>query len=225
MSQFTARISAVMVVLALCAAGRAEVITVRSGNGDVGQLDSQVHMLVGPPDSAFPDAFTPADFAAADAGPAAPIIANHPAWAAQLAGDSLSKWIATNPSGASEGSTALYAINFVLTDPFTTATLDLNFFVDNVLGSGPNEGVYLNGTAISGDSTGGTYGGREEFSLSRDDVASLLVRGTNTLYIDQTDQGGPAGLLFRATITTSPEPTSLGLLGLGVLAILRRRRK
>jgi hypothetical protein len=225
MWRIAARIPAALLVLVLCAQGQAEVITVRSGNGSTGQPDSQVHMLVGPADSAFPTAFTAADFAAADAGPAAFIIVNHPAWAAQLAGDSLSKWIATNPGGAGEGSTGLYAIGFVLTDPFTAASLELNYFVDNLLGGGPNQGVFLNGTAISGDSTGGTYGGREEYSLSRSDVAPLLVQGTNTLYIDQTDQGGPAGLLFRATITTSPEPTSLGLLALGILALLRRRRR
>jgi hypothetical protein len=225
MWRIAARIPAVVFVLAVCAQGQAEVITVRSGNGSAGQPDSQVHMLVGPSDSPFAAAFTPADFAAADAGPAAFIIVNHPAWASQLAGDSLSKWIATNPDGSAEGSTGLYAIDFVLADPFTAASLELAYYVDNLLGGGPNQGVFLNGTAISGDSTGGTYGGREEFSLSRNDIAPLLVHGLNTLYIDQTDQGGPAGLLFRATITTTPEPTSMGLLGLGLLAVLRRRRR
>jgi hypothetical protein len=82
--------------------------------------------------------------------------------------------------------------------------------------------------AISGDSTDGTFS--SEFELSRSDFAPLLVTGTNTLYINATYQGGPAGLLFNATLTTTssavPEPSGLVMLGSGALGLIvccRRR--
>lgn len=58
-------------------------------------------------------------------------------------------------------------------------------------------------------------------TLSRSDIGSLLHVGTNTLYLNTSDYGGPAGFLFRATITTddvvAPEP---GTFGLGILALV-----
>jgi hypothetical protein len=87
--------------------------------------------------------------------------------------------------------------------------------VDNALGGGPNQGVFLNGTAVSGNSM--PAGFSSESFLQRNDIAPLLVAGTNTLYINSTDQGGPGGLIFSATIETVPipEPVSLALLASG----------
>ncbi len=124
---------------------RAESVILRSGNGSIGGNDSLVTMLVGPADSAFPAAFTAADFTNARTGPDAFIIAPNGAWISGLAGDPSTKWIATNANGAGEGSTALYAINFVLSQAVSSATLDLHYAVDNVLGGGPDGGVFLNG--------------------------------------------------------------------------------
>jgi PEP-CTERM motif len=220
---------AVAIVLSWACSARGEIITLRSGNGTVGSNDSLVNMLVGPADSAFASAFTAANFTSAQTGPDAFIISPNGAWISGLISDSQSKWIGTSAGAASEGSTALYAISFVLSAPFSSATLDLHYAVDNVLGGGPNQGVFLNGTAISGNSTGGTF--TSEFTLARNDIGPLLSLGTNTLYINATDQGGPAGLLFRATITTEsaiPEPSSFTLVGLGVAGLImhvwRRRR-
>ena len=193
-------------------------VTLRSGNGS-GSTDTAVHMLIGPADSPFSSAFSSSNFAAADTGPNAFIIGRNPAWLSALSSDSLSKWLGTSASAASAGSTALYSIGFVIDNPFSSATLQLNYAVDNLLGGGPNQGVFLNGVAVSGNSTGGTY--TSESSLSRSDVASLLHVGSNTLYINASDQGGPAGLIFRANITTVdatvPEP---GTFALGCLALL-----
>jgi len=200
----------------------AQAIVLRSGNGAVGANDSSVKMLVGPVDSAFGSAFTAADFTSARTGAAAPIITPNSAWISSLAGDSTSKWISTNPTGAVEGSSALFAIDFTLPAGVTSATLSLNYAVDNQLGSAVNQGVFLNGTAISGSSVGGNF--IQEFSLTRSDIGPLLVAGTNTLYLNMTDFGGPSGLLFRATITPVPEPTGLLVGGLGLAAAVRLRR-
>jgi hypothetical protein len=206
---------------------RAETIVLRSGNGLVGGNDTLVSMLLGPANSAFLTAFTSSDFSAADSGPAAFIIANHPAWIPTLPSDPLARWISTASTGASEGGTALYAIDFTLATAASSATLDLHYAVDNVLGGGPNQGVFLNGMPLTGNSTGGTF--NTEFFLLRNDVAPLLVAGNNTLYINATDQGGPGGLIFSATIETVPipEPAGLALLALGSvgLIVFDRRRQ
>jgi hypothetical protein len=177
-------------------------------------------MLTGPADTNFATAFTPADFSAAGSGPAAFIIANNPAWIATLPSDPLARWISTSANGAGEGGTALYAIDFTLAGAASSATLDLHYAVDNALGGGPNQGVFLNGTQVSGNSTGAGF--TSESFLLRNDVAPLLVAGNNTLFINATDQGGPGGLIFSATIETVPipEPAGLLLLAIGSFAAL-----
>jgi hypothetical protein len=205
-------------------AALAETVTLQSGNGAIGGTDSQIQMLLGPIDGPFTSLFVPADFAAAQTGPAASIIANNGAWIATLPSNANARWISTGPGGAGEGGTALYAIDFTLAQPAASATLDLRFSVDNALGGGPNQGVYINGTAVSGNSTNAGFS--SELSLTRNDIAPLLVPGTNTLYINSTDQGGPGGLIFSATIETVPIPEPgtlvLGFSCLGLLIGLRR---
>ena len=58
------------------AKSQAETVVLRSGNGSIGGNDTLISMLPGPADTNFAAAFTPADFSAADSGPAAFIIAN-----------------------------------------------------------------------------------------------------------------------------------------------------
>ncbi len=145
---------------------------------------------------------------------------------ASLPSDPAARWISTSANGAGEGGTALYAIDFTLANAASSATLDLRLAVDNALGGGPNQGVFLNGTAVSGNSM--PAGFSSESSLQRNDIASLLVAGTNTLYINATDQGGPGGLIFSATIETVPIPEPAGLLLLaiglaGASAVSRKR--
>jgi hypothetical protein len=204
----------------------AESVVLRSGNGSIGGNDTLISMLAGPADINFSTAFTPADFSAADSGPAAFIIANHPAWTPTLPSDAQALWISTAATGAAEGGTALYAIDFTLANAASSATLDLRLLVDNALGGGPNQGVFINGTAISGNSM--PAGFNVESSIQRSDIAPLLVAGTNTLYINSTDQGGPGGLIFSATIETVPipEPTTLVLLAIiwaGATLVTRQR--
>jgi hypothetical protein len=203
----------------------AETVVLRSGNGSIGGNDTLISMLTGPADTNFSTAFTPADFSAAGSGPAAFIIANHGAWTPTLSTDPLARWISTSANGVVEGGTALYAIDFTLASAASSATLDLRLLVDNALGGGPNQGVFINGTAISGNSS--PAGFTSESSLQRNDIAPLLVAGTNTLYINSTDQGGPGGLIFSATIETVPipEPAGIVLLAIGWAALSPIARK
>lgn len=207
-----------------------QIIELHSGNGVIGGTDSAITFLGGPADASFGAAFTAADFAAAQSGPAASIIANHSAWIAPSAftPDTDARWISNSPSGASEGSSALYAIDFTITDTsIGSASIDFYFAVDNFLGGGPNDGLYLNGTALSGSTGGGTFS--SVFQISRTDIAPLLVTGTNTLYINSTDVGGPGGLIFSATISTVevPAPAAAPILAAAAAALFafaRRRR-
>jgi hypothetical protein len=228
MSGMSKWFGAAALVLALVSGriSQAETIVLRSGNGSVGGNDTLISMLTGPADAAFAAAFTPSDFSAAGSGPAAFIIANHSAWMATLPSDPQARWISTAATGTLEGGTALYAIDFMLANAASSATLDLRLAVDNALGGGPNQGVFLNGTAVSGNSM--PAGFSSESSLQRNDIAPLLVAGTNTLYINSTDQGGPGGLIFSATIETVPIPEPAGLLLLaiglaGASAVSRKR--
>lgn len=192
-------LSVLLVLGAVAALEADETLVLRSGNGEIGQTDLQITLLAGPADSAFPAPFEPADFAAALAGPAAPIIANHGAWIPALPADPLAKWISTSPSGAGEGGSALYAQPFALESAtIGSAALDVYFAVDNGLGGGPNTGVFLNGLPVPG-TTGGTFGG--QYSFLGLDVGALLQPGPNTLFVNASDWGGPGGLLYSATLT------------------------
>ena len=211
-----------------------QIINLRSGNGSIGGLDSSVSMLVGPLDTFFGSAFTTTDFDNARSGPQAFIVPNHHAWISPGSfSDPTANYISTNSNAShptfGNGASALFAIDFNVTDTIiSAASIDFNFLVDNALGNafgGPNQGLFLNGVALSGSTSGGHF--TFEDNIFRNDIAPLLVTGTNTLYINMTDVGGPSGLIFSATITTEgsttvavPEPGlaaifALGLIGLG----------
>jgi len=191
----------------------AETVTVRSGNGPVGGDDSAVTFLLGPPSGPFNHAFTSADFASAQSGPAAFILSQTPYWISGLSSDPSAHWIGTDPSaGFSQGNTALYAVSFQITSAFTSATLALYYAEDDAIGdtvvnNGPNTGVYLNGSAVCGGAF--AVGFSEQHSANCGDVSSLLHVGTNWLYIEDTNAVvSAAGLVFSATIGTTEIGTS-----------------
>lgn len=204
------RNAGVIVAWSLCVAGAPlsvfadQTIALRSGNGPVPGSDSAIHMLLGPPNSAFfSTAFTAANFTSARSGPAAFIINNHPAWKPTLTSDPLARWISTRADGASEGGTALYAIDFTITDPIiTSATLDFRFLVDNELGDTLKQGLFINGSPLIPSKRLGvvaTYFQVDQ-SFPTFNITSLVHPGVNTLYINSVDRGGPAGLQFTAVI-------------------------
>lgn len=177
----------------------AQTVTVRSGNGSVGGRDAAVTFLLGPPTGDFNHLFTATDFSNAQAGPAAFIVTPNPAWIPKLPSDPSAQWIGTNSDAGSSGNTALYAVAFTIANPFSSATLTLNFAVDDGIGA-TNPGILLNGTAIC-DAYGQGFGSQS--TVSCNDVGPLLHVGTNWFYIEGVNQVGAAGLLFSAAITTT----------------------
>lgn len=149
---------------------------------------------------------TQANFNTAQKGPAASVLTSTPYYAPTLPNGPGAVWIGTNPTaGASVGDTALYAVSFTLPSTVSSASLTLYYDVDNNLGY-TNAGVYINGTALPG-STGLPPGCvdqvcafSQENTYTNASIGSLLVPGTNWIYFDAVNLGGPAGLIFSAVI-------------------------
>jgi hypothetical protein len=163
----------------------------------------------------FPSAFTPANFTSAQTGNAASVLTATPFYVTSLPDGPGAVWIGTNPAaGANTGDTALYAISFNLPSTVSSASLNLYYAVDNILGES-NPGIYINGTALPNStallcSLCVTSFGQENHYTDAS-IGPLLVSGTNWLYFDAVNQGGPAGLIFSAVIISAfpayAEPT------------------
>jgi hypothetical protein len=185
-----------------------DTVTVQSGSG-VTFLDS------GNTSTDFSSAFAAGNFTSAQTGPAALLIAPNGGWVSSLSSGPGAVWIGTNSSaGSSVGDTALYAISFDIADPFVSASFSMFFAVDNQLGD-TNPGIYLNGNALPASTGLGSFD--QQYTYTAASVEADLVQGTNWLYIDAVNTGGPAGLMFSATTTTvnaasTPEPASFYLL-------------
>jgi hypothetical protein len=183
----------------------AQSVTVNSG-GAVRFLDS------GSSATDFTTAFTAANFTAAQAGPTASVLTSTPFYVSSLPHGPGAVWIGTNASaGASVGDTALYAASFTLPSNVSSASLTLYYDVDNNLGYA-NPGIYINGTALPA-STGLPPGCldqvcafTQENTYTDPSVGSLLVSGTNWIYLDAVNLGGPAGLIFSAVINYTVGP-------------------
>jgi hypothetical protein len=171
-----------------------QTVVVRSGNGTIGSQDSLIHVLpFGTTGDITP---TPANFSNAQTAPQAYVVTPYVTYIPTLPSDPNAKWIAVN-TNLPQGS-ALFAVAFQVTDPtITTASLDFHFSVDNAV-----NGVFINGNRISGNSLDGDY--HAEYRFVRFDIAPLLIpNSTNWLYVNMSDYGALAALIFNATITTS----------------------
>ncbi len=167
-------------------------IVLRGGNGSIGSQDAQVRFLAyGSTGDITP---TTQDFQSAQTGTFAYIDAPYATYIPQLSTDPLAQWIATTP--ALGGGSALYAIPFNVTDSVVgSASIDLGYAVDNAI-----NGVYINGNLISGMWPDGDY--HAEYRFLSSDIASLLKpNSTNWLYINVSDYGYLAALIFSANIT------------------------
>lgn len=220
-----------------------EVITVRSGQvgglpGLAGQPDDIVTFLPSNPPGAAISAtpFTALDFAGASGGPAARVINPYtPFWTPGIS-DPAARWINFDGTFANADGTAgsgyglpgscLYAVPFTITTVgITSATISLEFAVDDYLGDqlfggGNPAGLYINGISTGYD--GGNYGAPTTHFQA---ITPMVSTGLNYIYLYQRDAGVTvSGLIFSARIEVIPAPGSLALAGLGVLTALRRRR-
>jgi sugar lactone lactonase YvrE len=155
----------------------------------------------------FPAPFTAADFANAQAGPSATVLSLIPSYTPSLPHGPNAVWIGTNVSaGIAAGDTALYAASFTLPSGVSSASLTLYYAVDNGLGH-TNPGIYINGTALPNSTvpssscvaTGCAF--LQEQIYTDANIGPLLVSGTNWIYFDAVNLGGPGGLIFSAVIT------------------------
>jgi hypothetical protein len=185
-------------LLAVCAPTHADqAITLRSGNGAIGQQDAQVHFhAFGVYGDVTPGA---ADFTSAQAGPMAAVVNPYGTYIPSLPDDPLALWISVN--GSLSGGSVLYAIPFDVEDAtIADASLEFDYAVDNAI-----NGIFINGTPISGNSHDGDYHG--EYRFLRSDVAGLLIpSATNWLYANVSDYGALEALIFSAKILTHGEP-------------------
>lgn len=212
-----------------------EIINLRSGQvsgspGLPGQFDDIVTYRPGTPSgplSAVP--FTAADFSGAITGPAAVVISPVSAWTPGLS-DPLARWINFDlhpfspPFGAS--GSALYAVPFIVTTSgITSATISLEYAVDDSLGDWPVLGGNPDGLYINGVSTGHQGAGFAAATFHNQNITGMINTGLNHLYFYQRDIGfAVSGLIFSVRITVLPTPGAAALAGMASLTFLRRRR-
>jgi len=232
-----------LVGLTASADAAVQVITLRSGQvgglpGVAGQPDDIVTYRPGNPPGApaSGSAFNAADFSGAVSGPPAYVINPYlPFWTPGIS-DPLARWINfdgsfVNPDGTpgpgyGNPGSALYAVPFVVTlGTITSATLSIEYAVDDWLGDGlgfgPNpDGIYVNGSPI-----GYFGGGFTSSSFHNQNITAWVTPGLNYLYLYQRDAGAlVSGLIFSARITVVPSAGPAALAGLAGLCVLRRRR-
>jgi len=167
-------------------------------------------------------------------GSATQVISANPAWAAPLPGSS---WISfTNtgdPSSAGftvipNGTAVTFTQTFNLSGTITGATLDV--LADDTTS------VWLNGVELASGNLGGSYPTCSSLPIgcltstmgvfNFAELQPYLQDGTNTLsFVVYQEAGSSYGLDYAGTVTTTPEPGSLLMLGMGLMGIALTARR
>jgi len=211
----------ISVILGSAQVYASETITIRSGNGVVGNQDSEITVFhdspsFGPftqpieavcndltlvegstsrPFIILPRDIVPLGF---DSGPGKFDYKPH------LDSDTIAKWISTAAENA-EGGTALYSQDFTL-GAFDKVFLEFDFLVDNELGDADDVGLLINCQPV--DPSAKLLGEKKEYfqidqqlSSNPYDITSLVSTGKNILYVYTINANtGPAGIQYSAEI-------------------------
>lgn len=168
---------------------------------------------------------TSADFLAVKT--ADPVIKLSPlanGWVSSLGTGNDAVWVGTNVNAGnnsynSHSSLMDYAFNLVNGG---AATLDLKFAVDDQFGDYHNEGLFLDGMAISGSKMGiWNQINTKSFSLG------TLSTGEHHLSFDIFNSNGPSGMILSGTVSTQPvpEPATFAVIGCGLIGLISGKRK
>ena len=167
-------------------------------------------------------------------GSATQVISPNPAWAAPLAGSSWISFTNTgNPSSAGftvlpNGTAVTFSQTFNLSGTITGATLDV--LADDTAS------VWLNGVELASGNLGGSYPTCSSLPIgcltstmgvfNFAELQPYLQDGTNTLsFVVYQEARSSYGLDYAGTVTSTPEPGSLMMLGMGLMGIALTARR